>query len=74
MDQKEWLNIITKLYPKLHISKSVEHHSNKNDKKLDKILSWLNKVEKIHNYVSIKGKDSQYDKMYKNMYYDIYVI
>ena len=66
MNQNEWLDAIVKLYPKLHLDERVIHHSNKSDKKKQKVLSWLEKIEEIHNIVSEK-KDKHLEELYKEM-------
>ena len=73
MNQNEWLDAITKLYPRLHLDERVIHHSNKSDKKKQKVLSWLEKIEEVHNKVA-KKKDKHLEQLYKEMYYNLYII
>lgn len=72
-NQKEWLEILTRLYKKLHLTDEVIHHSQIQDKKKQKILSYLNKLEDIHNKVSMR-KDKGLEQLLKSFYYEKYII
>ena len=73
MNEKQWLEVITRLYPKLHTTDRVIHHSESSDKKVEKILKWMNKIEEVHNKVAEKN-NKHLDSLYKEMYYNLYVI
>ncbi|MEE3343153.1 MAG: hypothetical protein VZS44_03595 [Bacilli bacterium] len=72
-NQKEWLDMIMKLYPKLHLDNRVEKRSNNNDKKRQKVINWLNKIEEVHDKVAEKH-DDHLEQLYKAMYYQHYII
>ena len=68
-----WIDIIAKLYKKLHMSESAIHGMRESDKKRDKILNYFERLEKAHQKVS-KSKRKEDLNILKKFYYNLYVI
>ena len=68
-----WIDIIAKLYKKLHMSESAIHGIRESDKKRDKILNYFERLEKAHQKVS-KSKRKEDLNILKKFYYNLYVI
>lgn len=62
-----------KLYLTLHLDYRIEKRANKGDKKRQKVLNWLNKIEEVHDKVAEKH-DDYLERLYKAMYYQLYII
>ena len=68
-----WIDIITKLYKNLHMSKSAMYGMSESDKKRDKILNYFDRLEKIHKKVALSKNENDL-KILKYFYYNLYVI
>ena len=72
-ERNEWIDIITKLYRKLHLSPVVMHTASESDKKRDRILKYFERLESVHNQVA-QSKNKNAEKLLKSFYYNLYVI
>ena len=72
-EQNTWIDIITKLYKDLHLSKRVMHTSTENDKKRDRIIKYFERLERVQNKV-VESKSTSALAKLKEFYYDLYVI
>ena len=46
-----WIDIITKLYTKLHMLDRVMHTATEADKKRDRIIKYFERLDRVHNKV-----------------------
>ena len=72
-ERNKWIDIITKLYRKLHLSPVVMHTASESDKKRDRILKYFERLESVHNQVA-QSKNKNAEKLLKSFYYNLYVI
>ena len=72
-ERNEWIDIITKLYRKLHLSPVVMHTASESDKKRDRILKYFERLDRVHNQVA-QSKNKNAEKLLKSFYYNLYVI
>ncbi len=66
-----WIDIITKLYTKLHMSDAVMHTATENDKKRDRVIKYFERLDRVHNKVTeshSKAAETELKKAYHNLY------
>lgn len=72
-ERNQWIDIITKMYTDLHTSDRVMHVSKESDKKRDRIIKYLNRLEEVHKKVIQNKSESAFNYL-ESLYYDLYVI
>ena len=72
-EKNSWIDIIAKMYTDLHTSPRVMHVSKESDKKRDRIINYLNRIEEVHKKV-IQNKSQSALKILKQFYYELYII
>ncbi len=70
-ERDAWIDIITKLYTKLHMSDRVMHTATENDKKRDRVIKYFERLDRVHNKVTethSKAAETELKKAYHNLY------